>query len=127
MVIDQTHFQDLSREVGTEKIQGRLYSTKATINNIVLGIPRDVGGLLIIIIISLSATLAVNCTLIKRLQCGFPTAVSSHLECEIVAFTCALDGGGEEVKMAPMAYVPDLVGKVKQLLDQNDRYITHSQ
>ena len=53
--------------------------------------------------------------------------VGPNLECEIVAFTCALDGGGEEVKMAPMAYVPDLVGKVKQLLDQNDRYITHSQ
>ena len=53
--------------------------------------------------------------------------VGPNSECEIVAFTCALDGGGEEVKMAPMAYVPDLVGKVKQLLDQNDRYITHSQ
>ena len=36
--------------------------------------------------------------------------------------TFSLDDGGEELRRTPMAYVPDLPAKVKQLLDQNDRY-----
>ena len=35
--------------------------------------------------------------------------------------TFPLDGGGEEVRKAPMAYISDLQAKNKQLLDQNDR------
>ncbi len=48
------------------------------------------------------------------------------MESEAVPFTFPIDGGkgGEEVRQAPMAYVPDLVKKVVQLLDQNDKY-TH--
>ncbi len=47
--------------------------------------------------------------------------IGPNLTSESVAFTFSLDGGGEELRMAPMAYVPDLPTKVTQLLDQNDR------
>lgn len=47
--------------------------------------------------------------------------VGPNLASELVAFTFTLDGGGEEVRKAPMAYVPDLPAKVIQLLEQNDR------
>jgi ribosomal protein S6E (S10) len=46
--------------------------------------------------------------------------VGSNLKCEMVMFTFTVDGG-EEIRKAPMAYIPDLVSKVKELLDQNDR------
>ena len=38
----------------------------------------------------------------------------------MVQSTFLLDSGGE-IKKAPMAYVPDFVGNVTQLLDQNER------
>lgn len=48
--------------------------------------------------------------------------VGPNLESEMVPFTFALDhGSAEEIKKAPMAYIPDLIGKIKQLLDQNDK------
>ena len=47
--------------------------------------------------------------------------VGPHLKAEAVAFTFSLDGGGEEVQKAPMAFVPDLIAQVKQLLHQNDQ------
>lgn len=49
--------------------------------------------------------------------------VGPNLTSESIAFTFLIDGGagGEEVRKAPMAYVPDLVAKVTQLLDQNDK------
>lgn len=47
--------------------------------------------------------------------------IGPNLTSESVAFTFSLDGGGEELRKAPMAYVPDLPTKVTQLLDQNDR------
>ncbi len=47
--------------------------------------------------------------------------VGPNLASELVAFTFTLDGGGEEVRKAPMAYVPELPAKVIQLLEQNDR------
>lgn len=49
--------------------------------------------------------------------------IGPNLKVESAAFTFVIDGGtgGEEVLKAPLAYVPDLVAKVKQLLDQNDR------
>lgn len=34
-------------------------------------------------------------------------------------------GGGDEIRKAPMAYVPDLPAKVLQLLQQNDRYFKY--
>ena len=48
--------------------------------------------------------------------------IGLNLASESVAMTFSLDGGGEELRRTPMAYIPDLPAKVKQLLDQNDRY-----
>ena len=54
--------------------------------------------------------------------------VGPNLKAESVPFSFSLDGGAaEEIRKAPMAYIPDLVGKVTQLLEQNDKYSTHSQ
>ncbi len=48
--------------------------------------------------------------------------VGPNIQSENVAFSFLIDGGSEEeIKKAPMAYVPDLVGKVNQLLEQSDR------
>ena len=47
--------------------------------------------------------------------------VGPNLASELVAFTFSVDGGGDEVRKAPMAYVPDLPAKIMQLLEQNDR------
>ena len=47
--------------------------------------------------------------------------VGDNLESETLGFTFMVEGGGKEIKKAPMAYVPDLVAKVKQLLECNDR------
>ena len=45
------------------------------------------------------------------------------IECEALPFTFSINGGagGEEVRKAPMACIPDLVAKVVQLLDQSDK------
>lgn len=48
--------------------------------------------------------------------------IGSNLKCENVAFTFYLEHRTvEEIRKSPIAYVPDLVAKVIQLLDQNDR------
>lgn len=47
--------------------------------------------------------------------------IGPNLASEMVAFTFSLDGGGEEIRKAPMAYIPELTQKVTQLLDENDR------
>ncbi len=46
--------------------------------------------------------------------------VGPNLSSEAVPFTFAVEGG-EEIRRAPMAYVPNLVAKVTQLLNQNDQ------
>lgn len=46
--------------------------------------------------------------------------IGHNIECEAVPLTFSLEGG-EEVRQAPMAFVPNLVEKVVQLLDQNDK------
>jgi hypothetical protein len=43
-----------------------------------------------------------------------------NLSSESVPFTFSVDHR-EEICRAPMAFVPDLVAKITQLLDQNDR------
>ena len=43
--------------------------------------------------------------------------IGANVTSETVAFTFPLNGGGEEVRKAPMAYIPDLPAKVIQLLD----------
>ena len=47
--------------------------------------------------------------------------VGPNLDAEAVPFTFPNLGGGEQFRKAPMAFVPDLVEKVTQLLDQNDQ------
>ena len=47
--------------------------------------------------------------------------VGPNLDAEAVQFTFPNPGGGEQFCKAPMAFVPDLVEKVTQLLDQNDQ------
>ena len=49
--------------------------------------------------------------------------VGDQIECEAVPFTFSPNTGaaGEVVKKAPMAYIPDLVPKIIQLLNENDK------
>ena len=48
--------------------------------------------------------------------------VGPNLSSESLPFTFSIDKGkSEEIRRAPIAYVPDLVAKVTQLLDQNDK------
>lgn len=47
--------------------------------------------------------------------------VGPNLDAEAVPFTFPNSGSGEHFRRAPMAFVPDLVAKVTQLLDQNDQ------
>ena len=49
--------------------------------------------------------------------------VGDNLEVEKVALTFPLSrGGGEEVKMRPYGYTPDLWAQVLRLLESNERY-----
>jgi hypothetical protein len=48
------------------------------------------------------------------------TLVGDNLEAEAVPFTFPLKSWGEEVRAAPMAYVPNLVAKVFELLESNE-------
>ena len=49
--------------------------------------------------------------------------VGSNLSSEAALFSCTLESCGEELRPAPLVYVPDLSGKIFQLLEQNDRYL----
>lgn len=57
----------------------------------------------------------------RRMRSLANELIGSNLASEMVAFTYSLAEGREELCKAPMAYVPDLTEKVRQLLDQNDR------
>lgn len=46
--------------------------------------------------------------------------VGPNLEAEPVPMTFPLDRG-EEIRKAPMAYIPNLPAKIVQLLNQNDK------
>lgn len=49
--------------------------------------------------------------------------IGSNLEAEQVPLTFPLkEGGGEEVKLRPFAYIPDLWAQILQLLESNERY-----
>ena len=41
------------------------------------------------------------------------------------AFTFKRDGGGEDVKEAPFMYIPNLVRKASDLIEQHRGYIIH--
>ena len=47
--------------------------------------------------------------------------VGENLKGEIAPFSFPLPSGGEEIKGAPLVYIPHLVDKVVQLLDGNER------
>ena len=46
--------------------------------------------------------------------------VRDNLEAEPVPFTFPLASGGEEIRAAPIVYVPDLIKKVFSLLQENE-------
>ena len=47
--------------------------------------------------------------------------VGENLKGEIAPFSFPLPSGGEEIKGAPLVYIPHLVDKVVQLIDGNER------
>ena len=47
--------------------------------------------------------------------------IGDNLTVEKVALTFALKDGGEEVRLRPFAYIPDLWAQIVQLLDDNER------
>ena len=51
------------------------------------------------------------------------TLLGDNLEAEPVPVTFPLKkgGGGEEVRATPYCYVPDLVGKIIGMLDENEK------
>ncbi len=52
--------------------------------------------------------------------------IGDNLEVEKVALTFPLKSGGEEIKMRPFGYIPDLWSQVLQFLENNERYATNS-
>jgi len=47
--------------------------------------------------------------------------VGDNLKGEIAPFSFRLPSGGEEIKGAPLVYIPELVAKVVHLLEENER------
>lgn len=47
--------------------------------------------------------------------------VDNNLSGEIAPFSFPLSSGGEEIRGAPLVYVPDLIRKIVQHLDDNNR------
>jgi hypothetical protein len=52
--------------------------------------------------------------------------VGDHIVAEKVPFSFKLDGGGEEIHLAPFIYVKDLKDKVESILEQKERYTTQT-
>ena len=51
--------------------------------------------------------------------------VGSNLASEAALFSFPMEScGKEELRPAPLVYVPDLSGKIFQLLEQNNRYLS---
>ena len=48
--------------------------------------------------------------------------IRDNLETENAPFSFNLTGGGEEIRAAAHAFIPNLVNKVIQLLEQNEKY-----
>ena len=49
--------------------------------------------------------------------------VGGNLEAEAIPLSFPLKSGGEEMRAAAMAYIPNLVGKIESLLEQNSQYV----
>ena len=48
-------------------------------------------------------------------------AVGENLKGELAPFSFLLPSGGEEFRGAPLVFIPDLILKVVELLEENDR------
>lgn len=48
--------------------------------------------------------------------------VGDNLVVEKVALTFTRKEGGEEVRLRPYGYIPDIWSQIVQLLEENDRY-----
>ena len=48
--------------------------------------------------------------------------IGDNLETESAPFSFNLTGGGKEIRAAAHAFIPNLVDKVIQLLEQNEKY-----
>ena len=51
--------------------------------------------------------------------------VDDILKGEMALFSFPLPSGGEELRSAPLVYIPDLVQKVVDLLEENQRLEDH--
>ena len=47
--------------------------------------------------------------------------IGDNLEGEVAPFAFNLPSGGEEIRGAPIVYVPNLIQKIVQTLDEHDR------
>ena len=47
--------------------------------------------------------------------------IGDNLEGEVASFSFNLPSGGEEIRGAPLVYVPNLIQKIIQTLDELDR------
>ena len=47
--------------------------------------------------------------------------VSDNLKSEVAPLTFSLKSGGEEIRGAPLVFIPDLKEKIFQLLDKHDK------
>ena len=55
----------------------------------------------------------------KRQRCLAKELLGDNIVSEPVAMSFSLPSGGEEIRAAAFSYIPDLTGKVLQLLEQN--------
>ena len=47
--------------------------------------------------------------------------VDDNIQGELAPFSFTLTSGGEELRAAPLVFIPNLIQKVTQLLDENHR------
>ena len=55
----------------------------------------------------------------RKLRKRSKEVVTNNLQAEGVPLTFSLKSGGEEIRAAPLVFVPDLKEKIFQLLDKN--------
>ena len=60
----------------------------------------------------------------KKLRALYREILGGNLHSEAAPFSFALKHGGEDLRPAPLVFVPNLADMISQHLDQNDRY-TH--
>ena len=59
----------------------------------------------------------------KKMRSRASSLTDNPLSSEMALFSFPLHSGGEEVRSAPIVYVPDSKKKVFELLKKNDRYM----